>query len=244
MSRKPIKRAPSRAAAAPRNTSRGAGQAAPASAAATAPASFYDPTAGQAAAGAVPSELMAASAHPARVRAQAVEEPGSGYSFDPSLHPDYEAPAASDQPRDDRVDIAADIERIRKIRRPLGAFTQKLALPVRRGYHRHWFNDVGGRVGEAIANGWSHVKDDEGKELRRVVGTGRDNGPLYAYAMEIPEVFWLEDMAARHEVARQSIDSLKSAPFRAQKGSMTAQDQGKFYNPQEENEGPLSVHKV
>ena len=135
---------------------------------------------------------------------------------------------------DERVILRQDIERIRKLRKPFGAFTQKLALPERAGYHRHWFNDAPGRIDEAVANGWAHIKDKEGKPVSRIVGRGRDNGAMRAYAMELPKVFWEEDMAARHEVAKARVDDIKKSPFRSKSGQATKADQGKFYSPKEE----------
>ena len=137
------------------------------------------------------------------------------------------------------------IARIRGFRQPFGALHQKLALPQRIGYHRHWFNDVAGRVDEAKASGWAHIKNPrDGTPLKRVVGTGRDNNVLYAFAMELPEVFWQEEMDARHQQAKEKIDAIKAKPFRAQAGQAQASDQGKFYNPHEETgAGPLQVTK-
>jgi hypothetical protein len=135
------------------------------------------------------------------------------------------------------------IARIRQIRKPFGAaLTQKLALPVRIGYHRHWFNDVAGRVDEAKANGWAHIKNPrDGTPLKRVVGTGRDNGVLWAYAMELPEVFWQEEMDARHAAAKAKVDAIKAKPFQAKPGQAQASDQGKFYSP---IDAPLQVVKT
>jgi hypothetical protein len=135
--------------------------------------------------------------------------------------------------------LAADIARIRKIRKPFGAFTQKLALPERHGYHRHWFNDVAGRIDEAKASGWEHVKDQEGKPIKRVVGSGRDKGALYAFAMELPLVFWEEDQKAKHDEAQSKIDEIKKSPFRAAAGQAKKSDGGKFYSPQED--APLQI---
>jgi len=140
-------------------------------------------------------------------------------------------------------DLAAEIARIRSFRKPIGAYSQKLALPARTGYHRHWFNDTAGRVGEAINNGWAHVKGTDGKPIARCVGTGRDKGALYAYAMEIPEVFWLEDMAARHEAASDKVDALKSSPFSSKPGQAKPADKGKFYDPTDAQAGPLQVER-
>ena len=137
------------------------------------------------------------------------------------------------------------IARIRQVRAPFGAMSQKLAIPERPGYHRHWFNDVAGRIDEAKASGWSHVKNPrDGTPLKRVVGTGRDDNALYAFAMELPEVFWLEEMAARHKVAQDKIDSIKKNPFASKPGQAQASDKGKFYDPTEGNPGsagPISI---
>jgi hypothetical protein len=138
------------------------------------------------------------------------------------------------------------IARIRAIRKPFGgAMQQKLALPERQGYHRHWFNDVAGRIDEASASGWSHIMNPrDGKTLKRAVGSGRDNGVLYAYAMELPNVFWQEEMDARHAKATAQIDAIKTKPFQAKPGQAQASDKGKFYDPTEgSGKGPISVTK-
>jgi hypothetical protein len=128
-----------------------------------------------------------------------------------------------------------------KTRQEWGQFLQKLALPVRPGYHRHWFNDVAGRIEEAKASGWAHVKNPrDGTPHKRAVGTGRDNNVLYAYAMEIPDVFWQQEMDARHAIAKEKIEGIKKKPVRAEPGQAQASDQGKFYSPSEEM---ISVHK-
>lgn len=135
-------------------------------------------------------------------------------------------------------------ERERSGRHVFGSLHQKLALPVRSGYHRHWFNDVAGRVDEAKASGWAHIKNPrDGTPLRRAVGTGRDSNVQWAYAMELPLVFWQEEMDARHALAKEKIDGIKASPFRAQPGQSQVSDQGKFYNPVEGNAGPLQVVK-
>lgn len=143
------------------------------------------------------------------------------------------------QPDANAMPTAEEIAAIRGKRRQFGAFTQKLALPKRPGYHRHWFNDTGARIQEATNSGWAHVKGDDGQPIRRAVGTGRDNGVLYACAMEIPEMFWQEDMSARHEAAQSRMDELKTKPFQAQAGQAQASDRGKFYSPED---APLKIN--
>ena len=145
----------------------------------------------------------------------------------------------------DPDDYAAEIERIRKFRKPIGAYTQKLALPERNQYKRHWFNDTAGRIEEAGRSGWAHVTGKDGKPISRCVGTGRDKGAMYAYAMEIPRVFWLEDMAARNQAATAKIEGLKANPFVSKAGESKAADRGKFYDPTESttDTGPLQIVK-
>lgn len=148
-----------------------------------------------------------------------------------------ERPAASAN------ELAEDIKRIRKIRRPRGSMLLKLALPPIPGYFIHWFNDTAGRIDEAERSGFAHIIDlKSGKPTSLVVGVGRDGQPLRAYAMKIPEVFHQEDMDARHAEAQAKVDVIKKNPFLSRVGEAKKSDAGKFYNPQE-TEGPLSIDK-
>lgn len=152
--------------------------------------------------------------------------------------PALTADAGLTTPPDERAKLQSDIERIRKSRKPFGAFTQKLAYPARSGYHRHWFSDEPGRLDEAKISGWANVTDKEGKPERRVVGRGRDGGPMYGYLMELPSVFWEEDQQAKHDAAQARIDEIKKSPFRAKPGQGKAADADKFYSAKDE---PLTI---
>jgi hypothetical protein len=147
---------------------------------------------------------------------------------------DQDAPAPEDETLEQRI------ARIRSTRRPLGTMAQKLALPARAGYSRHWFNDTPGRIEEAEANGWAHVKGTDGSPINRVVGSGRDNGALRAYAMEIPAVIRQEDIDAQHQIAREKVEAIKASPFRSKAGEAKPADSGKFYSPKEDVD-PLQV---
>lgn len=232
----------------PANQSRAAGQAAPASAAATPPRGepgheaaaraaqgFYSPEdEGAPPPAEAPSPL---AAFVQTVRETAIPQ-GEDETLDESVARATLAPEIADPD-----DLEAEIRRIREIRKPLGAYQLKLALPKRHGYHRHWFNDVAGRIDDAVSNGWTFVRGKDGENLSRVVGAGRDGGALRAYAMEIPLVFWQEDMDARHAAAAEKVAALKASPFRAQPGTSKPADRGKFYDPQESDAGPISVVK-
>lgn len=150
--------------------------------------------------------------------------------------------AAQQLPEDEREAYLAEVARIERLaRNPFGSMKQKLALPERPGYHRHWFNDSPGRVDEANENGWSHVKDKQGKKVRRVVGSAKEGGPLFAYAMEIPKIFFNRDMDARHAVASARMEEIRKNPIRAPAGAAQRSDRGKFYSPKEE---ALSVRET
>lgn len=94
----------------------------------------------------------------------------------------------------------------KETRRPFGSTMQKLFYPPREQYHRHWFNDVAGRIDTATAAGYTHVQDKEGKKVQRVVGVGPSGGPQTAYLMEIPEEWYKEDMKLQ-QVAIDEMDS-------------------------------------
>ncbi len=216
--------------AGPQNPSRAAGAPTVASAAATAPRSgpYYDPDPE------APSALD--QGHIDTVRAQAID-------IDEHNSADLNVVrAAQGDEREPGLDLEADIARARSMRKPLGDSTQKLALPEIAGYKTHWFNDESGRIDGALEAGWVHRKR-EGVPIRRAVGTGRDKNVLYAYAMCIPLVFWQEDMAAKHRAAEAITDGLKKNPFVAPPGSMNRSDGGKFYDPSDNPNGPLSIEK-
>ncbi len=156
---------------------------------------------------------------------------------DLSLHPEASSKPANSTTPDATKDpegYAAYVAELRQKRKPYGAQMQKLALPGRAGYKRHWFNDVGGRVQEYMDNGWSKVLDQKGSPIVRTVGTARDSSPLKAYALEIPSVFWQEVEDERHAIAKARMDDIKSSPIRAERGAAKASDSGKFYSPREE----------
>lgn len=85
----------------------------------------------------------------------------------------------------------------REARKPFGSHVQKLAYEPRANFHRHWFNDEPGRVEGALAAGYTHVEDKEGRKVQRVVGINPAGGPMLGFLMEIPEEWYQEDMAAQ-----------------------------------------------
>lgn len=118
-------------------------------------------------------------------------------------------------------------------RKPWGSYQQKLAYAKRQGYYRHWFNDEPGRVESAIAHGYAHVKE-QGKPVKRPVGTARQGGKLDAYLLEIPEVIWKEDKAAEQQEISDQERRVKSGAVAKQPGDgLSEHDGSKFYTPKE-----------
>jgi hypothetical protein len=127
--------------------------------------------------------------------------PGSGQQLDPSSpQPTVQQVGAEAMPPQQTGGVTEDAQPpAQRTRIPLGTHTQKLELPRREGFHRHWFNDRPGRIQQAQAAGYTFVKDDEGKPISRTVGVRDGGGGLLAYAMEIPKPFYDEDFAAGQE---------------------------------------------
>lgn len=84
-------------------------------------------------------------------------------------------------------------------RKPFGSHQQKLAYAAREGYHRHWFNEIPGRLDRALEAGYTFVLDKESQKVCRPVGVGESGGALMAYLMEIPEEWYKEDQAAEQK---------------------------------------------
>lgn len=97
--------------------------------------------------------------------------------------------------------------RSRTARVPFGALRQKLSYPAREGFHRHWFNDVGNRIQQALEAGYAHVVGKDGKNVSYIGGSHPHGGALTIYAMEIPNEFYQEDQKLKQDI----VDSKEAA---------------------------------
>lgn len=97
----------------------------------------------------------------------------------------------------------------RPARKPFGSMSLKLDYPQREGFHRHWFNDVPGRVSRAQEAGYEHVKGNDQKNVSRTVGTAEGGGALTAYLMEIPEEWYHQDMASEQHVIDEKEEAIR-----------------------------------
>src|SRR4051812_47316603 len=107
------------------------------------------------------------------------------------LEPVKRGPGRPPNPRAEETEAAP---RVRPTRKPFGGVELKMAYPQREGFHRHWFNDVPGRVQRAQEAGYTNVTGNDGKPVSMVVGTAEGGGALVAFLMEIPEEWYKEDM--------------------------------------------------
>lgn len=112
----------------------------------------------------------------------------------------------------------------KEARRPFGAYTQKLAYESRVGYHRHWFNDIPGRIDQAVEAGYTHVIDKEGKKVQRVVGTNEGGSALTGFLMETPDEWYQEDMARQ----QMEVDKVDEA---VRRGAVADSPDGNRYIP-------------
>lgn len=161
----------------------------------------------------------------------------AGITADASLSPKIKsaAPAPEEQ-------LRADIARIRATRRPFGNLTQKLYLPPIPGYMQHWFNDEPGRIDQAVQGGWANVEDSQGRPIKRVVGRSRESGAMYGYAMKLPKQLFDEDMALKHAHASERVETIRKTPFSARAGTLTKQDDQKFYSAKEMDQ-PVAIQQ-
>lgn len=116
-------------------------------------------------------------------------------------------------------------------RAPFGSYQQKLAYKKRQGYYRHWFNDVPGRVEQAIAHGYAHVKE-AGKPVKRPVGVAREGGIMYGVLLEIPEAIWRDDKAQEQAEVSEQARHIKEGRVASKSGDgLKPSDGDKFYTP-------------
>ena len=109
------------------------------------------------------------------------------------------------------MDTATTTRRVgREARKPFGSHVQKLSYPERPGFHRHWFNNTPGRLESALAAGYTHVEDKEGRKVQRPVGVDDAGQVLLGFLMEIPEEWFQEDMAAQQKNVDEMVSAIRS----------------------------------
>jgi len=111
------------------------------------------------------------------------------------------------------------------------------------GYHMHIFNDVAGRIEEALSAGYEFVSPDEiggiatnvvsrntdlGDRVRFLVGTAEGGGGLYAYLMKIHQDWYDEDQ----EELQRANDRVDSA-IRSGQNTKAGTSADGFYVPRD-----------
>lgn len=146
----------------------------------------------------VPAEPMGKGPRPRFGRIPRPGEPDDDARIDPMSLVDKNS--LEDDTSDEA--IAREIaerwgDRAAQVRVPFGAGGSRLpSAKKRRGFHTHVFNDYPGRIEAALNAGYKHVTDAKGAPISRVVGVSAHGGPLHGYLMEIPEEWYLQDIAA------------------------------------------------
>lgn len=83
-----------------------------------------------------------------------------------------------------------------------GALRQKLNVEEIPNYEQRWINDIPGRIDYAKQCGYSHVNDEAGNPIYRVV----NKGGMRAYRMKIPKPWYDE---AKAEEQEERVDSVE-----------------------------------
>lgn len=152
------------------------------------------------------------TAQSAPVRATRARQPMAKPVVTPAMEAPASPPPAPIVPVPAIVDTAPDIAAEYPagfVRRPFGSRNQKLDNSERAGFHRHWFNDKGSRISDALAAGYKHVLDKDGQPMKRVVGTGEQGMGLAAYRMEIPIEWFNEDQKAKETANAEILRQIK-----------------------------------
>jgi len=120
----------------------------------------------------------------------------------------------------------------------MGVRRQRLTLPERKGFHRHWFNDTPGRIDQAIEAGYTPIIDESsldeegrGTAVTARVGVAASGDVLMAHAMEIPINFYDEDQREKQKPIDEFDAELRRGTVDPERGNaaVTSEDRGKVY---------------
>lgn len=114
-----------------------------------------------------------------------------------------------------------------------GALRQKLNVEDIPGHIQRWINDVPGRVDYSKECGYSHITDDQGKPIYRVV----NKGGMRAYRMKIPQVWYDQNKAEEQE---EHVDSVERDIWQGRTGRLTPGQNG-AYVPTHGPNGPSRI---
>lgn len=111
-------------------------------------------------------------------------------------------------------------------RRPFGVPVSRLSIFKEiDGYHLRWINDEPGRLALAQESGYTFVEPSEvgrasndDNMVKELVGTQRDNSPMFAYLMKIPMEYYLEDRNLMDNKLDKIDDSIRRGNYERQSG--------------------------
>lgn len=91
------------------------------------------------------------------------------------------------------------------VRKPFAERQMRLHAPHRPGFHRHFINDIPGRVAHMQERGYKIVTEG-GKPIKKVVSVAANGTGLDGYLMEIP-IQWFEEDQRQSQKAADEIEA-------------------------------------
>lgn len=122
---------------------------------------------------------------------------------------------------------AIEAAREQRTRIPMSIPQPKMTAVELPGFHCHWINDDGDRIYRAQAAGYSFVEKTEtltyvpdlagqmqgegtdlGSRVSMWAGTKKDDSPMRAYLMKIPNEFYHEDQQLHHDYVDRKLEGI------------------------------------
>lgn len=91
------------------------------------------------------------------------------------------------------------------VRKPFAERQMRLSAPRRPGFHRHWVNDIPGRVAHMQERGYKIVTE-RGNPIKKTVSVAANGAGLDGFLMEIP-VQWFEKDQRESQKAADEIEA-------------------------------------
>lgn len=111
------------------------------------------------------------------------------------------------------------------VRKPFAERQMRLHAPSRPGFHRHFINDIPGRVAHMQERGYKIVTEG-GKPIKKVVSVAANGTGLDGFLMEIPVQWFEEDQRA----SQKATDEIEAT---IRRGEMAVGDGRNRYIPRD-----------
>lgn len=173
------------------------------------------------------AEPAAEAAPPRMVNPESLQRPQDvGEQPAPAMHPadraahDVDRKATAEELAEHTEAFGAGF-----VRKPFAERQMRLHAPRRPGFHRHWINDIPGRVAHMKERGYKIVHED-GKPIIKTVSVAANGTGLNGYLMEIPVQWFEEDQRA----SQKATDEIEAT---IRRGEMAVGDGRNRYIPRD-----------